>query len=152
MATDDKTIQIYVAHLRGKIIVVHGTSQRETTVAKQLAGLLIAWRARDTECLPINVKELSHAVGKVNHIVLVFNSLDSLTKKLAHAKEFITQISHKRETDLVIVCNSSQVPKTAPFIYFMQFNFDEEVQHLVVKCLAIFGGNSQCTVMESITG
>ena len=141
MTTDEKTIAIYVAHLHGSILVVHGTTPKEATVAKQLAESLKALGTRETECLAVSVKELSHAVGKAGHVILVFNSMDNLTKKLCRGEEFTAQVGRMRPNHLVAVCKASQIPKYSPLIHFMQFSFDEDVKLLAVKCLTIFGGD-----------
>lgn len=141
MSIDETTIAVYVAHLNGNVIVVHGTNPKEITVAKQLAESLKGLGVRGTECLPVSIKELSHAVEKAGHVILVFNSLENLTKKLRHGEEFTAQVSRMRQNGLVMVCKASQIPKYSPLIHFMQFSFDENVQQLAMKCLTIFGGN-----------
>ena len=141
MNTDERTIAVYVTHLQGNILVVHGTNPKEGIVAKQLAESLKGLGTRETDCLPVSLKELGHAVGRAGHVVLVFNSLDNLTKKLRHGEEFALQVGRMRQNGLVAVCKPAQIPKHSPLIHFMQFNFDEDVRHLAVKCLTVFGGN-----------
>jgi len=142
MATDQHTIAVYVKSLRGKILVIHGTSVKESTVAKQLEEQLTGLGTRETECLPVSVKELSHAVGKAGHVVLIFNSLDNFTRKLRHNDEFVTQVMRMRQSDLAVVCRGSQIPSNSPLIHFMRFGFDEDAHHLAVKCATVFGGNT----------
>ena len=140
MATHERTIEIYIRHLRGKIIIIYGSNSKELAVAKGLADSLTTRWARETECLAVNARELGHAVGTASHIVLVFNSMENLTKKLRHNEEFTAHISKMRLNDLVVVCKATQIPKFSPLIHFMQFSFDEDPHNLAVKCLTIFGG------------
>jgi len=140
MTTDDRTIDIYVKQLRGKIIVIHGTNPKELSVARTLVGSLTALGVAEAEYVAVNVKELSHTVETGCHIVLVFNSMDTLTKKLRHNEEFNTHIGKMRQNDLVVVCKPTPISKSSPLIHFMQFNFEEDVPHLAAKCLTIFGG------------
>ena len=141
MSTIEGTIAVYLAHLHGKVIVIHGTSTREVAIARQLVEQLKILGIKDTECIPVSVRELGHAVRKAGHVVLVFNSLENLTKKLRHGEEFTAQVGRMRHNDLVLVCKGSQILSYSPLIHFMQFNFDEDVQCLAVKCLTVFGGN-----------
>ena len=140
MATHERTIEIYARNLRGKIIVIHGTNPKEVTVAKRLAESLTAHGTRETEYLAVSVRELGHAVSTASHIVLVFNSMENLTKRLRHNEEFTAHIGKMRLNDLVVVCKAMQIPRSSPLIHFMQFSFDENAHHLAVKCLTIFGG------------
>ena len=140
MAAHEKTIEIYVKQLRGKIIVIHGTNPKEAAVAKRLVDSLTALGTRETEYLAVNARELGHAVSTASHIVLVFNSMENLIKKLQHNGEFTAHIGKMRQNDLVVVCKATQISKVSPLIHFMQFSFDEDAHHLAVKCLTIFGG------------
>ena len=140
MTTDDRTIDVYVKQLRGKIFVIHGTSPKEVDVARTLGASLATHGVPETESIAVDVKKLSHIVGTAGHIALVFNSMDNLIKKLRHNAEFTSHIGKMRQNDLVVVCKPTQISKSSPLIHFMQFNFDEDVRHLAVKCLTIFGG------------
>lgn len=140
MATHERTIEIYIRHLHGKIIIIHGSNPKESAVAKRLTDSLTARGTRETECLAVSARELGHVVGTASHIVLVFNSMENLTKKFRHNEEFTAHIGKMRLNDLVVVCKATQIPQFSPLIHFMQFSFDEDAQNLAVKCLTIFGG------------
>ena len=140
MAAHERTIEIYVRHLRGKIIVIHGSSPKELAVAKRLTDSLTAHGTRATEYLAVNARELGYVVATASHIVLVFNLMENLAKKLRHNEEFTAHISKMRLNDLVVVCKATQISKLSPLVHFMQFSFDEDAHNLAVKCLTIFGG------------
>lgn len=142
MNRGESTLPVYLDHLLGKILVIHGTNAKESNVARRLLDQLIYLGTKETECLPVSVRELSHAVGKAGYVILVFSSLENLRKKLQHGEEFTAQIGRMRQNNLVTVCKGGQIPNSSPLIHFMQFSFDEDVQQLAEKCLTVFGGNS----------
>ena len=140
MASVDVTLQLYVSSLTGGVIIIHGTSSKETAAANQLGDQLKCLNVVDTQCVIVSLKELSAAIRKARHVVLLFNSLDNFMKKLRNVDEFVAQINDLRENTMLIVARHSVIPDRSPLNNYMCLDFEDEPQKLAKKCVTIFGG------------
>jgi len=139
MASID-TLQLYVSKLNGRVLIIHGTSSKEATVANLLEDQLKLLNVVDSHCVTVSLKELSAAIKKARHVVLLFNCIESFTKKLRHVEEFVAQINDLRENMMLVIAKHSIMPDQGPLSNCMCLNVEDEPRELAKKCVTIFGG------------
>ena len=137
---ESDTLQLYVSKLNGRVLIIHGTSSKEAIVANRLEDQLKFLNVIDSHCVVVSLKELSAAIKKARHVVLLFNSFENFTKKLRHVEEFVAQINDLRENMMLVIAKHSVIPDQGPLSNCMCLNVDDEPQELAKKCVTIFGG------------
>ena len=140
MAMPDETFQLYARYLVGGVIIIHGTSSKETTAAHQLGDELKRLGVLNPHWVPVSLKELSAAISKAKQVILLFNSLDNFMKKLRHADQFAIQMNYLRVDTMLVVAKYSVIPDQSPLHNYMCLNVEEEPQKLAEQCMTIFGG------------